>query len=199
MGVPPSLSPGGLGKLGKLSENEFYFADPVPQPLLSTWLNWRVENKSFTHFSRGETGHLSRCLQSDAPWTGSGMEMPGLPVQYRPGQTVTNWHVLTVEDQTHLSSLLFPETTSTFQRFGHKLWSDGFSRCVNIQTAAFARKVSCNSILQVVIWWLYHSLCKSPDQTCADHYRDEAHTFCSTPLHCTGSQIQMTFTLSEKI
>lgn len=35
------------------------------------------------------------------------MEMPGLPVQYRPGQTVTNWHVLTVEDQTHLSSLLF--------------------------------------------------------------------------------------------
>lgn len=79
------------------SENEIHFADPVPQPLLSTRANWRVENKSFTHFSRGETGHLSKCLKSDAPRPGSGKEMSRLPVQYRPGQTVTNWHVPTVE------------------------------------------------------------------------------------------------------
>lgn len=108
-----------------LHENEIHFADPVPQPLLSTRVNWRVENKSFTHFSpRGETGHLSQCLKSDAPQTGSGKEMSRLPVQYRPGQTVTNQHVPAVgfaEDQTHLLSLLFPETIPTCQRFGHKL------------------------------------------------------------------------------
>lgn len=41
------------------------------------------------HFSRGETCHLSKRLESDVPWTGSGKEMSGLPVRCRPRQTGT--------------------------------------------------------------------------------------------------------------
>lgn len=62
-------------------------------PYLSPRFYHRSELESgeqgLPHFSRGETCHLSKRLESDVPWTGSGKEMSRLPVRCRPRQTVT--------------------------------------------------------------------------------------------------------------
>lgn len=168
--------------------------------LLSTRVNWRVENKSSTHFSRGETGHLSKCLKSDAPWTGGGEDRSRLPVQHIPGQTVTNRHVPTVEEQIHLSSLLFPETIPTCQSFGHKLLMDSPDVFINKQQHLPGKYLAMlyDNFTSVFERAQIHSprsvLCKSL-QGSGSHLLCR----CSTHLHCTGSQIQMTFMLSEKI